>query len=267
MTSRRRMVAFGVIALVVGTACNLSSLGGTSGAGDAGEAGAANEVGPAPAGAPMIPVSINEGLASLNSYRMTYTTDSFDSVTQERTVVTVMVARDSATDADYNRTEQRVTGPAGEVISESVEEQYMIGNQMCSVSEGEAEASTLSGTNQALSDLMAKVVEFHPLIENPVYVGRGDLVGIPVRNYTFEVRSVGAGSEVEATRSDGTYAIAEDGDYLVHYRLDMELRTGVEGDPEAQVSILAIEVALDDVNQPVGIVLPAGCQVPATPGA
>lgn len=263
MTSSRGRIAFGLFVMVVGTACGLSSLGGTPGAG---EAGGGEGAGPTPGAEAMIPVSINEGLASLDSYRMTYTTDSFDSVAQERSVVTVVVARDSATDADYNRTEQRVTGAGDEVISESVQEQFMIGSQMCAVAEGEAEATTISGTAQALSDLMAKVVEFHALIENPEYVGQDVIGGIPVRTYRFEVRSVGAGSEVEATRSDGTYAIAEDGDYLVRYRLDMELRTGAEGDPEAQVSILAVEMALDDVNQPVSIVLPTGCQVPPTPG-
>ena len=98
------------------------------------------------------------------------------------------------------------------------------------------------------------------MIENPVYVGDEVVNGVPVRTYTFEVRSIGATSEVEVARSDGSYAIAVDGDYLVHYRLDLELRTGAEGDPEAQSSVFSLEVSLEDVNQPVEITFPPSCQ-------
>lgn len=84
---------------------------------------------------------------------------------------------------------------------------------------------------QALTHLMSQVVVFHPLIEHPVYVGQDSVNGVPIRTYGFEVRSLGAASGVEATRADGTYAIAVDGEYLVSHTLDMELRTAPEGDP------------------------------------
>ncbi len=255
MMSRKRHAGLSLFVLLVGTACGLSSAGNLAG-GEGGEAPT-----PSPTAAPVLPVSINEGLASLDSYRMTYVTDSFDSASQERSVVTLVVSRDGATDTDYTRTETRVTGAGAEVLSEDVQEQYLMGSQVCAVAGGEAEATTISGAARALSDLMAKVVVFNPLIENPVCAGRDIVSGVPVRTCTFEVRSVGAGSEVEVARADGTYAIADDGDYLVHYRLDMELRTAVEGSSEAQVSTLAIEVSLDQINQPTGIVIPEGCQI------
>jgi hypothetical protein len=93
-----------------------------------------------------------------------------------------------------------------------------------------------------------------------VFVGDEVMEGVPVRTFTFELRSIGAASEVEASRADGSYAMAVDGDYLVHYRLDMELRTGTEGDPQAQVSDFLIELSLEEINQPVEIVFPPSCQ-------
>ena len=66
-------------------------------------------------------------------------------------------------------------------------------------------------------------------------------------------------SGVEASRADGSYAIAADGDYLVHYRMDMELRTGAEGDPAAEYSVLLIEGSLEQVNQPAVIAFPPEC--------
>jgi hypothetical protein len=115
------------------------------------------------------------------------------------------------------------------------------------------------------SDLMSEVVVLNPLIENPVYVGEDVVNGVTVRTYTFEVRSIGATSEVEAARADGSYAVADDGDYLVHYRLDMDLRTGPEGDPEAESTVFFIELSLEDINQPAAIAFPPNCQA-AEPG-
>jgi hypothetical protein len=71
---------------------------------------------------------------------------------------------------------------------------------------------------------------------------------------------------VEAARADGEYAIAADGDYLVHYRLDMELRTGAEGDPEAESTVFSIEASLEEINQPVDIVFPPECQAAESSG-
>jgi hypothetical protein len=111
-----------------------------------------------------------------------------------------------------------------------------------------------------MTNLMSQVVDFNPLIENPVYVGEDVVNGVPVRTYTFEVRSIGAASGVEADRADGSYAIAIDGDYLVDYRLDLKLRTGIEGDPEAQSTVSFFDLSLEEINQPVAIAFPANCQ-------
>lgn len=208
----------------------------------------------------MLPVSINEGLASLDSYRLTYTNDIFDSVSQQRSVSTFVVASDRNADSSYSRNETRITTEADELISEDVQEQFMIGNQMCQVAADGAEVTALSATAQVMSDLMSQVVDFNPLIENPVYVGEDVVNGVPVRTYTFELRSVGAASEIEVDRAEGSYAVAEDGDYVVHYRLDLELRTGAEGDPEAEYTDSSFELSLEEINQPVEIAFPPSCQ-------
>jgi hypothetical protein len=235
----------------------LNTLGEATGEAPGGETGAASTTESAEAS--MLPVSINEGLASLDSYRMIYASDVFDSVSQVRTETTFVAARDRESDSSYNRTETRTTGGEDGEVSEDVQEQYAIADQLCMLSEGEAELTTVSDMARVLSDLMSQVVVFQPLIENPVFVGEDEVNGVAVRTYTFEVRSVGATAEVEASRSDGSYAIAVDGGYLVQYRLDIELRTAPEGDPEAQYSVLSIEISLEDVNQPVDIALPPEC--------
>jgi hypothetical protein len=252
--SKKGIVGFGLLVLIVGSACGLPSLGGASGS------GGAETPTPTPTEAPLVPVSINQGLASLDSYRMTFTNEVFDSVAQERTTITFVVASDRDTDASFTRSETLVTAEGGEVVSEDVEEQFVIGNQLCSVTDGEAEFTVISDTAQVMTNLMSQVVDFNPLIENPVYVGEDVVNGVPVRTYTFEVRSIGAASGVEADRADGSYAIAIDGDYLVDYRLDLKLRTGIEGDPEAQSTVSFFDLSLEEINQPVAIAFPANCQ-------
>jgi len=260
MMSTKRIVGFGLLVVIVGSACGLPSLGGAP---DEGIGGLPET--PEPAEAPMVPVSINQGLASLDSYRMTYTNEIYDSLAQERTLMTVVVARDREADANYNRTETRVTTDENEV-SEDVQEQFVIGNQLCLVTAGEAQVTPISDTAQVMTDLMSQVVDFNPLIENPVYVGEEVVNGVPVRSYTFEVRSLGAASGAEAARADGSYAIAVDGDYLVQYRFDMELRTGPEEDPEAESSVSFFELSLEEINQPVEIVFPPNCQAAESSG-
>ena len=253
--SKKRIVGFGLLVIIVGSACGIPSLGGAT---EEGAAGGVPDI-PEPAEAPTLPVPINQGLASLDSYRMTYTNDVFDSLAQERTTMTLVVASDRETDASYTRSETLVTVEADEIVSEDVEEQFIIGSQLCSMTDGEAEFTVISDTAQVMTDLMSQVVDFNPLIENPVFVGEEVVNGVPVRTYTFEVRSIDAASGVEAVRSDGSYAIAVDGDYLVDYRLDLELRTGAEGDPEAEFSISSFDLSLEEINRPMAIAFPANC--------
>lgn len=256
--SRRGFVALASFVAILGSACAIMGTGtpedgvvATSANGDS----ATQE----PADSSMLPVSINEGLASLDSYLLTFITDVFDSTVLERTVTTFVVASDRERDASYNRTETVVTTEGGEVVSEDGQEQYIIGNSACTLAEGEAQFSTISDTARVMSDLMSQVVDFKPLIENPVSVGQDVVNGVPVRTYTFEIRSLRAASEAEATRADGSYAVAEDGNYMVAYRLDLELRTAPEGDPEAEYSISSFDLSLEQINQPVDIEFPELC--------
>ena len=128
--SRMRIVGFGLVVMIVGSACGLSSAGRIPGRPGVEESPTAE-----PTEVPVLPVSINEGLASLDSYRMTYTNDIYDS-------------RNPRADRDHVRGRQRSEcgrqlhphGDAShgresdELVSEDVQEQFAIGNQLCQVS-------------------------------------------------------------------------------------------------------------------------------------
>jgi hypothetical protein len=270
----RRIVVVATVLMLSALACGLPGRGDSTESGptpagpaESEESGsvATSESGGAPTptdqpDVPLLPVPLNEGLASLDSYRMTYINDVYDSASDERSVITFVVARDDAADASYNSNESQVTDEDYQVKSMDLQEQYFVGNQVCVLSNGEAEFSTISSTAREMMGLvMGQVIQFNPLIENPEYVGEDVIRGIPVHTYTFEVRSIASASEDEVSKAEGHYAIAVDGEYLVDYRLDMEVRTAPEGDAAADFSISFFALTLEDINQPVGIEMPANC--------
>jgi len=254
-----RITSMAMVLLAATVACSV--LGG----GEAPEAGPDGSTAtPAEADEPsdevILPVSINQGLASLDSYRMTYTNDVYDSVADERSVITFTSARDANSNATYTSSESLTTTEDYQVITSDIEEQYVIGSEACILQAGEAQFTAMSDMAREVMDLFSRAISINPIIENPAYAGDDVISGVPVRTYTFEITSIGATSESEVGRADGHYAVAIDGNYLVDYRLDMELRTGPEGDPDSEYSISFFEITLDEINQPADIAFPEACQ-------
>jgi hypothetical protein len=245
------------------TSDEASSSDGGSGSSTISTAPTAEQASPAPTESPaerMLPVPINQGLASLDSYRMSYTNDVYDSVPDQRSVTTFVVAQDKENDAAYNSTESQITTEDYQIVSTTLQEQYVIGNQVCILQDGVATVNIMSDSARELSGLMSQGFTYNPLIENPEFVGEDAVNGVPVRLYDFEVTSVSATSKSEVGQAEGKYALADDGDYLVTYRLDMELRTGPEGDPEAEYSVSFFDLSLENINEPQEITFPESCQ-------
>ena len=183
-----------------------------------------------------------------------------NSTAGERSIISFVVARNDDLDASYNSTRTQQATEDYQITSDEFQEQFFVGKQVCMLSDGEAELSAMSDAGRELVGLvLSQVVQFYPLIENPEYVGDDVINGVPVHTYSFEVRSLSSVSDEEVKRADGHYAAAIDGNYLVDYRLDMEVRSGPESDPEATYSVSFFQLTLDDINTPVDIRLPDAC--------
>jgi hypothetical protein len=254
---KKRMVIFLSILVVLMLACNLARTGSTPQA----PASATQESGnqpvesAQPAGTPpSSPVSINDGLGSLNSYLMTiaFKTIGPDPTQISTTTVEVKHSKDpESTQTHINM----VAIPAGGGEPDTNESNiYSIGNDQCSGSGEDWEWTSYSADETEMTDLVKSMVSLTPLIENPTFVGEETVNGIPSNHFTFKVSGLGVKSGAEVRINQGDYWLAVDGQYIVKYLLIIEEST----DP-AKVLHSEISIDLTQINQPVDIAFPQGC--------
>lgn len=204
------------------------------------------------------PVPMNEGLASLNSYRLEHHSESTGPTAVDRSITSFLLEHDEDSDSTHIRSDSTTHDEENPEGTSENSEYYQIGNESCTISDGEAEYESMSPIEREMSDFMASMVDFNPSIEDPERVGEATVNGVETWHYRFEINSLGS-SGVEVVRSDGEYWMARDGRYLVRYLLNLELRDTLEGAEAAEVLEATIEVELSDINAPVAISMPQIC--------
>ena len=215
------------------------------------------------------PVGIREGLASLNSYRLLMNVINNGPTPQDINETRTEIRYSADDDARYTRSDsvQGTADDPGPYVS--LEENYQIGLQTCSVStyeDGTAEASPTELTPLAhdMATAATNLFDFNITVENPSPAGSETINGVPSDHYTFQITGLGDYSGQEVTQADGEYWIAQDGNYLVKYTLVLEARTAPEGDPAAEVQFSEYTFDLLEVNQPQPISMPPDCLVETT---
>jgi hypothetical protein len=250
------------ILVMLAMACNLSSIpGGTQAPGAASQVPGNNPQGdqpatnPQPASTPPAsPVSINDGLGSLNSYAMTITFKTLgpDPATSSSTVAAIEHSKDQ--DATHTNLNFSSTKADGSEPSNNTTDLYDIGNDRCSGSSDSWSWTSYTPDQAEMLGLFKSMLGLTPLIENPTFVGAEAVNGIPTNHFTFKVSGLGVKSGAEVKTNQGDYWLAVDGQYIVQYKLIVEEGT----DPQ---NVLHSEVSIDltQINQPVNISFPAGC--------
>jgi hypothetical protein len=260
---RKRVLFFLSILVMLMLACNLASAGSpTQAPGSTSQApgdtpqGGGNQPGGIlqPAGTPDAdPVSINNGLASLNSYLMTVSFKSVDPDPTKSSTITVATEHSKGTATHTHYTMAGVSVGGGDPQT-SESDMYDIGNERCSGS-GEDWTWTSSTPEQAeILDLFKSMLGLTPLIDNPTFVAEETVNGIPSNHFTFKAPGLGVTSGANVTINQGDYWLAKDGQYIVKYMLIIEEST----DPQ---SVIHEEISIDltQINQPVSIAFPQAC--------
>ena len=251
MKSRTVIVASLLVLLMI--ACSLS---GNTGGTPPDQESSVDET-PAPASTPNpVPVSLNEGLASLNSYEMTVMFNSVGPDPAQSSTTTIKRQRSNDTNASSTSINSKVVNPEEgdpQITDTTI---YQIGNDQCSGSDTEEWSWTTSTPAEAeMQGLITGMIGLTPLIDDPVFVAAETVNGIPTNHFTFQVPGLGASSGAVVNINQGDYWLAVDGQYIVKY--DLIVETSMAADAEVIHEEISIEV--DQINQPVDIVFPQSC--------
>jgi len=238
-------------------ACNLSGITAGNSPTDTGgnqpTGGPAGDVNTTP---DPVPVSINEGLASLNSYALIVTFHSFGPDPTKSSTTNIQRQRSNDTNASLTSIHTTGTSADGEDPNVSDSSIYQIGNDQCSGGDVDGWSWTSTPPAEAeMQGLVIGMIGLTPLIDDPVFVGAESVNGIPTNHFTFKVSGLGATSGAVVNINQGDYWLAVDGKYIVKYTLIVE--TSMAADSEVFHEEISIE--MNQVNQPVNITFPQGC--------
>ncbi len=253
---KKRMVIFLSLLVMMVLACNLSSGTTPQAPGTTPQASGTTPQGNGnkPVGTPPAnPVSISEGLASLNSYQMTTTITSKGPTPEDSSTYVIESQRSKDQNARYTHMTQ-TSVKKGEPSSGETE-LYRIGNDQCSNSSGDWSWTSMAPNQAEMMDIMMNMLDFTPIIDNPTFVAAETVNGIISNHFSFKVTGLGVKSGAEVTVNQGDYWLAVDGQYIVKYILVLETSM----DPQTNVLHEEISIELNQINQPVNIAFPQTC--------
>lgn len=205
------------------------------------------------------PVGLQDGLGSLDSYKLSIhlkTSDEKGSLNE----ITSTVERSTVDETSHGVTTiTTFDAEEDDEIDTQSTETFTVNNATCTYSDDEYSYQELSSQDQEMRDIFTSMIDFIPLIEDPVFVGEETMNDILCNHFTFKLNGIGDKSGSIATVNDGEYWLAVDGQYIVRYSLKLEVRSAAEGTEGAEVSIIKSLVDLTNVNVPITVTLPAGC--------
>jgi len=202
------------------------------------------------------PPPLRQSLAVLDSYRLLMTI---------RATGAQVGATDTTIEVDYagqGGWKQTLTSNDPE-FGASVTEIYWQDGVGCTVESGAGEPAPLAPQDREFISVFWNQMDFVPTVADPVLAGEEVYQGIPAVHYTFTVPGLGVQSGAVPTETAGDYWLAQDGGYLLGYRIGIQTRTGPESDPNAEVVDGEMLIQLSDINTPITITPPPDCAVPA----
>ena len=201
------------------------------------------------------PVSINEGLGSLNSYIMTVQFITKGPDPSQSTTITVELQHSNDNDATLTHLNATTVPKGGGKPKVTDSYIYRIGNDECS---GSSDSWTWTSFSPAQSDILGVVksmLAVTPLIDNPVYVAQETVNDILSNHFTFTPTGLSDTSGAVVNINQGEYWLAVDGQYIV--KGDMVVETSESDNSSVYHEEGTID--LTQINLPVDISFPQGC--------
>ncbi len=211
---------------------------------------------------PVLPVGLNKGLSSLNSYTYEMRLIMNGPSAQDRNETKVTTSYYSDDESTMTRTESFASSADEPEGDRSVSTVYRVGETMCTISDdedSEAEIEDLSPASKEMLNIFMNLSDTVINVEDPELVGTEMVSGVNCNHYQFTVIGLGKTSGAEVTQSQGEYWSAIDGNYLVKYDVILETRNAPEGDEDAEILHTEMHFLLFNVNSTSPILLPAEC--------
>jgi hypothetical protein len=210
---------------------------------------------PAPAAIDPQPVGLRQGLASLNTFQMVMVTNTTGPTILDKSETRMEMTGDNPNDAVvvYNRSSSISEDNLEPDVSENY--QYTVGLESCDGFGEEWSYEAMKPVEKELRDAMTGLGDMLLLGPGAEYVGQENVNGVESHHFSFNLQGLGAESGAVVTGNQGDYWLAVDGRYLVRYKLLLEM-----SDSPEEIYRLEINMDLSQINQPVSIALPAGCQ-------
>lgn len=234
-----------------------SSDDGTTDAADPGTADAGTGDTGATAASTIPP--LQAGLGQLNSYTLEVSQRSVGPTTADLTETSMVLQRDAMADATYTRIETTSSTADDPEPSTSITETWQLGTRTCDFSGDEYSAEDYASAGREVADALRGLIDLTPVAPDPQVVGDEQMNGVTTRHYGFVLPGLGQESGAEVVTNRGDYWLAADGEYLVRYELQIDLRTGPQGDPNTEIYQGGITVNVSGIDQPTPISWPAGC--------
>jgi len=203
------------------------------------------------------PVSLNKGLSTLNSFKMTMEVEMIGPSQQDVTRIKSQQEYSSSQDAVIRTVETYSMKLEDYEASTNKLYTYRFGNEQCTWSgdpDDDYEYDLMEPDQKEMADLVMDLFDMNFLIEDPIFIGEESMNGIQANHFTFQLSGLGVESGATVINNQGEYWLALDGNYIVRYSLFVETSSSPE-----KINHLLIVANLEGINQPINLSMPQGC--------
>jgi len=202
------------------------------------------------------PVSLNKGLSTLNTYKMTIEVELIGPTQQDVTREKIVQEHSEPQDASIISIESYSMTAEDPDPDTGISNIWRIGNERCTGSDDpdDTEYELMEPDAKEMADLVLDLFDMNFLIENPQFIGQESINGVQTNHFNFQLSGLGVESGATVLANQGDYWLAVDGNYMVRYSLLVQTSSSPD-----KINHLKVYANLENVNTPITISMPQQC--------
>jgi hypothetical protein len=203
-----------------------------------------------------VPVSMNKGLSTLNTFKMTIEVEVIGPTQQDVTREKIVQEHSEPQDASIISIDSYSTTAEEPEPNTGITNIWRIGKESCTGSEypEDTEFNSMEPDTKEMTDLVMDLFDMNFLIENPQFIGEESVNGVQTNHFTFQLSGLGVESGASVLANQGEYWLAVDGDYMVRYSLLVQTSSSPE-----KINHLKVYANLENINAPISLTMPQAC--------